>query len=656
MMKKKQRALIKLLISQRDLFKTSKALASDLSLSDRTVRTYLHHLKDILEQNGAALIAKQGYGYQLQVLDRSAFNVFLHSNDLQNNGREVADRKHYLLNLLLLEEQKIDLESLSEQIFISTSQLNKDILEIKHQLIPYELTIKKEKSNLYIDGTEQAKRHFIMNYFFNKDATANLQQFTYSTTLAEAISFDSLTIIILDECREAKLKLSDVMIQNIVLHLSLSIKRIQSDLSIQDLTNNLPIKSALEYQVAKKIMDRIESAIGFNFPAEEQVYLTLHLMAKSNLMQANLDSNLSRALDELFLQIYQETGKSFLEDEQLKNGLIQHLKPMIVRLKHHIKLKNPLLTEIKKNHLKQFKLTQYYCTQLPQLAPFEISEDESAYLTLHFLAAIEKQKKQTKTQVLIICATGIGSAQLLKNRVENEFGKRIHIVATKGYYELEHAFLDQVDLIISSIDLSFKVFKVPVLQVSVFLTDQDIFKIRQHLYCSSSTIQPFHHKKSTLEKNKIGQIIDELCQDYFYFSSQGSTKKAILEQLLHLLSVNEAPNYEEEMQKQMDNRMQLGEIFFSSTIVVPHPVMPVGNISKVGIALIPSGFFWNEQYPKVQFVFMISPSKYENPDLTLMTKAIVDLIDRPELQQQLLSCQTFSDFKPLFIQLMSKGA
>lgn len=653
-MKKKQRDLINLLVQSRQLFKTSTDLAAALSLSDRTVRTYLQDLKALLHKNGAELVAKQGCGYQLQIVDRNQFNLFFHSNELKNKSREVSNRQHYLLNLLLLEEQKIDIETLSEQIFISTSQLAKDIAEIKNQLLPYDLAVKKEKSFIYVDGAERAKRHFIMSYFFNKNSVACLQELTSSTHLTEAISFEMLTIIILDECREAKLKLSDVMIQNIVLHLALSIKRIQSGLSVQSL--NLALSSAFEFQIAKRIIDRIESIIGFAFPKEEQSYLALHLMTKSNIEQKDLDLELSKELDDLFIKIQTETDYLFLNDEPLKNGLIQHLKPMLTRLEQKIKLKNPLLEEIKTNYPEEFKLTKTFCLQLLQLAPFQISDDEYAYLTLHFLASIEKQKKNQKLQVLIICATGIGSAQLLKNRVENEFGKRIHIVATKGYYELESHLLDKVDFIISSIDLSSKVFKIPVLQVSVFLTEQDTLKIRQHLCERKNNASP-HIEKTMKSSYPIDKIMNELCGDYFFYCNQKQPSQAfILEQLLDRLSLNEAPNYKKEMQQQIERRAQLGEIVFSQSIVVPHPAVPAGKSSKVGIALIPEGLFWSLDYPKIHFVFLISPSMYANPDLTMITKAIVDLIEQSETQSQMLLCQSFIEFKPLFLKLIDKGA
>lgn len=669
MIKNKQRELISLLVRCQNTFKSSLELASELALSDRTVRTYLKDLKTIIENNGAIIVSKQGYGYRLQINDRKVFNLFLiehhflDRSDDQTSSRDVSERKHYILNLLLLESQKIDVEELSERLYISSSQLNKDIQEIKIQLQPYELTIKKNKALIFIDGEERAKRHFIMSYFFHEESINFLQRLTYLNKFSDIISFDMLTIIILDECREAKIKLSDVMMQNIVLHLSLSIKRIQSGLSIQNLHMPASTKMALEYRVAEKIIERIETVTGFHFPKEEQMYLTLHLMSKSNVIQHNLDSQLYSSLTNLLIKIQQETGYLFLKDEQLKNGILQHLKPMLIRLEQNIKLDNPLLDEIKRKYPEVFALVKHYFLELPSLSQFTVHDDEWGYLTLHFLASIEKLKNEQKAKVLIICATGIGSAQLLKNRVESEFDERIKIVATRGYYEIEPEMLNEVDLIISSIDLSAKVFKVPVFHVSVFFTEEDVQKIRHYFASRKMLITPctdpllaLSAANSSQPTTHLEHIVDDLIADQFVICQTLPARERVLEQLLDLLAVNEAHNYKTEMKQQMQHRMKLGEIFFSSTIVVPHPAIPVGKLSKIGIAMIPQGLFWDVNYPAVQFIFMISPSIYQNPNLAMMTKAIVALIDDLQMQSDMLQCQNFAQFKPLFIQLIEKGA
>ena len=95
----------------------------------------------------------------------------------------------------------------------------------------------------------------------------------------------------------------------------------------------------------------------------------------------------------------------------------------------------------------------------------------------------------------------------------------------------------------------------------------------------------------------------------------------------------------------------MGQIIFSDSIVVPHPALPVGISTKMAIALIPNGMQW-DQAENIRFVFLISPSYIENKGITVITKAIVKLVDFQQFQEQILAEPTFENFSKLFLQLM----
>ena len=88
MIKQKQRELISLLVRSKNGYKSSQELAAKLSLSDRTVRTYLKDLKALIESNGGNIVSKQGYGFQLEILDRIIFNLFLIEHHLLDKNIE----------------------------------------------------------------------------------------------------------------------------------------------------------------------------------------------------------------------------------------------------------------------------------------------------------------------------------------------------------------------------------------------------------------------------------------------------------------------------------------------------------------------------------------------------------------------------------------
>ncbi|HEV0090545.1 TPA: transcription antiterminator, partial [Streptococcus pneumoniae] len=191
---------------------------------------------------------------------------------------------------------------------------------------------------------------------------------------------------------------------------------------------------------------------------------------------------------------------NFSSDFQLIEGLITHLMTLQVRLESRITLNNPLVDEIKQNYSDIFFMTREILANMDKFLEWTISDDEVAYVSLHFLAAMERSKESTKFNILAICATGFGAAQMLRNRLETEFGKRVEVVDVIGYYELNQEKLKGIDFIVSAVDLSNLYFQIPVFKVSVFLKSDEMEMIRKAMdqmqvssYVQSSKINKFEN-------------------------------------------------------------------------------------------------------------------------------------------------------------------
>ena len=124
-------------------------------------------------------------------------------------------------------------------------------------------------------------------------------------------------------------------------------------------------------------------------------------MAKSNHPVVEENQELTGALTHAITLLSNSLGYSLNEDYQLKSGLLDHLKPMLIRLERKISLDNPLTGEIKSNYPQAFELTKNHLGQMPVLIDYQITDDEWAYLTLHVMAAMEKAKDMQKDHALM---------------------------------------------------------------------------------------------------------------------------------------------------------------------------------------------------------------------------------------------------------------
>lgn len=657
MLNKKEKQIIQYLTKDKEQFVTSKELAAHMGCSDRTIRTYYKTLVEKLDNHsGLDLISKQGYGYKLDILDDDAYADFLeenHINDHHFNYQSVTDindRYNFLLNKLLFEQNEIYFDDLADELFVSRSTLSSDFKKIREKFKPYHLKIEsKANKGVYVMGQERDKRRFIMDYFIDSGFINTMHSYVDNELLNQRISFEELTIIVLDECREGGLKLSDFVIQNLVIHIALAIRRITEGFRISKVSDDeVVLRGLAERRVAENILKRVSVSTGIHFPIEEVDYITLHLVSKGHGNSCHISEVLQEQIRQELIDSISQINPSVKNDFQLIEGLLAHLSTMYIRLQGKVVMENPLTAEIQANYRDMYQLAERVVSNMPTFSPYTLSPNEIAYIALHFMAAKERYKEQRKYNVLVICATGYGSAQMLKSRIENELGNLVSITDVIGYYEINDEKLKGIDFIVSSIDLSNLMFNIPVFTVSVFLNDEELKDIKQgiaHLNTSMANVED-HQAELTVK-----DVFDDYFSEDYFFLMSDATKEDVLKKLAESISVNENDQFEKRLLDMMKQREAMSSIVFGENIAVPHPLKAVGSKHHFAVAIVKDGVKWDEQYPSIKIIFLMSMSIHDNDGLPELTSAIVDLVDNPKLQEQMLACQSFDEFKKIFLSI-----
>lgn len=661
MLNNKEKCIVQILIDNRGKFVTSQDLATQLNCSDRTIRTYYKAIVDkMLEYEGISIFSKQGFGYQFHIADEQSFARFLQDNKISTKkirygqSLNIEDRYNYILNKLLFTQHEIYFDDLVEELYVSRSTLSNDFRKIRQDFVPYHLKIEsKANKGVYVTGSERDKRRFIMDYFINSGFMNTMHFYVDNELLSMTITLEELTIIVLDECREANLKLSDFVIQNLVIHIALAIRRIAEGFKIAKLNEKFDLQTIEERKVAQKILERIQQTTNIEFPIEEVDYITLHLISKSTGKGNNIAENVVFTIRKELQQAIIQYAPKFQNDFQLLEGLVTHLSTMLIRLESQVNLENPMTTEIQEKYKEMYRLAEEILHSMWLFKNFWLSADEIAYVALHFMAARERLKEQNKYNVLVICATGYGSAQMLKSRIENELGNLVRIVDVVGYYEIDDEKLKDVDFVVSSIDLSNLIFSIPVFTVSVFLSEEEIRKIKVGISQLNKSKQSLP-VKNTHSKNR--QVFDEYFskEAFLVFKQVKVDKEAVIRQLIQSIAVGEQECFACRMTKLIEQREQLSSVVFSNQIAVPHPIQALAKHHRIAVAMIPEGLYWNEDFQKIQFVFLTSMSVYENDGLPDLAATIVDLVECQEIQEKMLSDLTFDSFKKLFLSIMER--
>ena len=287
----REKNILQFLIKHRERYVTSKELADYLSCSDRTVRNHLKSIDQTLNLQGVRLVSKQGQGYRLIFESQEAYQTFRLIYELEDDYNTKTsmskgdDRLAFILNKLLFEQVPVLFDDLVEELYVSRSTLSNDFKKIRHMLVQYNLTIEsRANKGVYVSGEERDKRRFIMSYFLENQFFKVLDTYVKSNFFDQNLPLEELAKIVLEECQEANLKLSDFVLQNLVVHIALAISRIKSGFEISNLDCQMT-ENNIEHQVAKKILSRVSKVTNQEFPVQEVDYITLHLLAKSQLPQ-----------------------------------------------------------------------------------------------------------------------------------------------------------------------------------------------------------------------------------------------------------------------------------------------------------------------------------------------------------------------------------
>ncbi|MFB5401830.1 BglG family transcription antiterminator [Enterococcus avium] len=671
MLSKRETQILKLLFDHKHTYLTSQEIASGIDVSNRTARKYLHLLEDALKQESLATIeAKQGNGYQLKIEDARRFDEFyleevksqMASKDI-TTIQESNDRQYYILNRLFFEQSAVYVDAIADELFVSRSTISNDLVEIKKLITPYQIELQsKSNKGIFIVGNEQNIRHFIMNYFFMERLHDNLFAFSMYANLLEGISVEEIVIIVLDECRESQLKLSDFIVYNLVLHIGLAIKRIQNGF-FMDIQAPISFdEDSIEYQTALKILARIEHVVGITFSSEEADFIALHLKnkitAKTIFKKADATEEQIRAqLLETLKAIDQDTPFDLEHDTILIDGLMLHFIPLLTRLQNNSSIENPLLEEIKTQYPDLFELTVNYFSKMPVFKSYQVTEGEWAYLAIHITAAVERYFNEQKTHVLVICATGLGSSQMIKNRLEREFGSRILIEKVISYYEIAEQDLSHIDLVISSINLGNIVLNAPIVNVSVFLGKDDIQKINHEISSNKGSHFVAGRKESDrkeLVEEQVELIERSFKPDLFYFVGEHSTKDAVLRELISKIEAVEGTDLQENFLKQLKLRESYSSVVFSEFMAVPHPIEALTKEGHVAVAVAPEGITWDKEYQNIQLVFLLSPDKFGKFEIDKVSQMLVEIMEDDTFRKALAFSDTFDNFIKAFIDQFKK--
>ncbi|WP_167747208.1 BglG family transcription antiterminator [Cohnella luojiensis] len=489
----RQRRLLEVLLNRQGEV-TAGQLAQEVQISSRTVHRELHELEPVLGLHGISLIKKSGLGIILEGNEQSLSRF---QDELRRSETETYspdERKLLMLCLLLDEEEPIKLFSLASEAQAAIPTISRDLEELEPQLRNGGLQlIRKRGYGVEIMGNEIAKRRFIVrlaeDYLEHSDFFGSPSGPTdlWPTTrrLLNLVGKDSFMAIeqSLWQQGEAWLKgLKEADYTRLLIRLSVAIIRIKRGHRIQPPDSG---NSTKRNDRNDSTLWRFTDLLGLSdLPKEETDYLQMLL---DEAKEKAVDSS-SVIIEKYGMELAEQTvgfirslelsiDIPLSKDRSLLDGLIRHLGSSMERMRKGEAIRNPLLSQIRKDYDSLFNAVRRSADETWK--GLVIPDEEIGYLVMHFGAAIERWKLTPgNVRVLLVCMSGIGSSKLLAVRITKEI-PQIHLLGHYSWYEASRMPKDRYDLIVSTVDLPVEPERY--IKLSPLLTREETERLRSHV-------------------------------------------------------------------------------------------------------------------------------------------------------------------------------
>lgn len=601
-------------------------------LNDVTTRTIREDIKLINAQisgSGAAIQSLMGKGYLLEIENNESFKSFLQSTAGQaaRTPDTHEERIAFIICELLLTNSHVKSDDLADSLFISRSTLQNDMKRVKQILNQYNLEIEsKPNYGMRAVGTEMNLRFCLSQHVFDRRVYRSEPHSVYF----DNDEINAIHSVVTDALDGNHLVMTDIAINNLVIHIAIALRRIRDGYSVNEHNPSLnALMDHREHRIAKQIVTQCESLFHVSFPAYETMYISLHLSGTKIIRQTSsdieegYDKNLQRVIDRALREVDREYTMQVRKDKELRLSLLLHLKPAINRYRYNMNVRNPMLKDIRQHYPLAFEIAVFAGKIIESETDTEMNENEIGYIALHIGGAIERNKLQdAPKKCIVVCASGVGTSQLIYYKLKNHFGHSLEVIDTIQYYKLEDYPLSSLDFIISSIPVELDI-HVPVIEVNAILNDKDLKKI-----------------ESSIIRNENRRMGDYFREELVFINKRLGSKEDVLsyfdEKLMGLGLV------EDTFLDSVMEREAVMPTSFGNLIAVPHPITPHSNETFLSFMTLEKPIMWGDY--KVQVICMLMVKKSSQEDLQVIYDSLGEIIEDPDRVADLLGCRHPDEF------------
>jgi mannitol operon transcriptional antiterminator len=497
-------------------------LTAAFQKSERMIRYEVEKVNELLQiLNLPQIEQNRKFGLKLTLndLQRKALHQYL--EEQQKSVIYTNDQRTMIILFSILNEDTPVLgKNLADELVVSKSTIDSDMKRIRKIAVSNDLNIKSEaKKGFVLLGEEWSIRIFINNVIneyidagimidncLNKQAMNSKEMIVSDYLDSDMLLWIYSTLRTMDQFKD--IALNELDCRQLSIMLSIWHKRLTQNHRIKAKEELfLSYKKLHSYKIVMAFVQQLNNKSSIEIDTGE-IYFLCYIIDSFNF---GTRSSLTRAwggvqmLTICFIEKMEIlTSIPFSEDKEIFERLFNHIESLLRRIKNGVTIFNPLKSMIMEEYSPTFHATKEAIQIVEKYCKHAISDDEIAYITVHFSASEEKLEanNSAKYRVVVICGHGIGTGVLLSENLKRYYD--FDVIGVLNSYNLDAIKRLDADFALKTIEV--EVADMPSLKIDPLLRDYDRKKIQRFL------IENPEIKKSKKNKFNATKFFKEICE------------------------------------------------------------------------------------------------------------------------------------------------
>lgn len=606
-------------------YMTGQALSEKYGVSTKTIYSDIAAINEKLSSFQIAIEKKPRLGVKLTLspAKRRRILAFLEqgSAELVDEGSQIL-REYELVRELTLGSKKVDILDWSVEHFISEASIRRDLDKIEAQLLPYQIGLVRGSGQVQLQGRECDIRKFLRNYMIDH-FDLSMNQFAQDPGLAiffPSERVQSVAEIVANCAVDYNFKTAESYSIYLILDLLISAQRYLQQDVIQENSSSMMVEDLSRYEVYVIAGELLSKTTGVSMALisdAEIRNISYTLLSVGYEAQLAEREEVKKAVSAFIEKVSQLSGVDFTGDDRLYRMLVNHVPPMIYRLKSGINIKNQTTEEIKSRYSVLYYIVWMASKTLSEEYQVELLDAEVAFLTIYFEVAVEKLIKPLT--ICVICPHGLATSELIMSSLKRIVAAFDHLIKVDlRDLERNKDLLNRADLVISSVRLEDVDFDY--IHVNPIMTDAELELIQRsysELTTGNRNMLSMIHEDGAFAKS----VVIDLLQDNILLGEDCQTVEDCIQ-----FMVSKASRKNRKDKKLLHSilaREKMGSTSVYTGIALPHADPAFVNESQLIMMTLNKPIKWGSNTIKVVMLIAIAEKDEE-----MYKKALVSLYSK----------------------------